>query len=319
MPTYKSYEKHEHLIGFQIYNWTILDIIADSNRHHTFALAKCKCGTVKEVRLTYIINNKTKDCGCGHKQRLSDAVIKKYEHLIHTKINRWTVLKIIPPAEKTKTYALCQCQCGVVKEVNISYLLNGKSKDCGCGRKETLSRQQSKDLTGQKFGKLLVVERMSQKDKHRHTLYRCRCDCGNEVILAGQLLTTHHTSSCGCLLSYWNMYIQQFLNEHNITCKPEYTIHIDGNYYRFDFYLPEYNLFIEYDGQQHFEPVRFGNQTDEEIHKAFEKTQKHDSIKTKYCMENGHNLLRIPYQENKNIDKIINSHLQRLSEKGSVI
>jgi hypothetical protein len=63
----------------------------------------------------------------------------------------------------------------------------------------------------------------------------------------------------------------------------------------FDFYLPEYNMCIEYDGRQHFESVvGFGG--DEE----FSKTQKHDKIKNEYCKENNIKLIRIKYNENIN-------------------
>lgn len=58
----------------------------------------------------------------------------------------------------------------------------------------------------------------------------------------------------------------------------------------FDFYLPEYNLCIEYDGEQHYRPIEyFGGQ------KAFELRKKHDQIKNEYCKNNNIRLVRIPY------------------------
>lgn len=313
-----NYEKNKHLIGTQINNWTILDIVVYENKHHTYALAQCSCGTVKEVRLSYIVNNKIKDCGCGHQNRLKESIKKKYEYLINTKINGWTFLEIIPPDEKhDSTFAICKCQCGTIKEVKLSYVIHGKSKDCGCGRKRTLQEVFTKSLIGQRFGKLVVIEMLDKRSTNDRIMYRCRCDCGNEVNVVGNSLTTNHTLSCGCLVSYWNMYIQQFLEKSKIEYKPEYTIFIDDNYYRYDFYLPKYNLFIEYDGQQHYEPVRFfGNDKDAEY--VFLRTQEHDKIKNRYCEENNINLLRIPYWESKNIETIINNCLQRLSEKGFV-
>lgn len=128
-------------------------------------------------------------------------------------------------------------------------------------------------------------------------------------------MTTYHTLSCGCLTSYWNMYIQKFLENNKIEYKSEYIVYIDDNYYRYDFYLPQYNLFIEYDGRQHYEPVRFYGD-DEDAEYVFKRTQKHDKIKNRYCEENNINLLRIPYWETENIETIISNHLQRLNEKG---
>lgn len=312
-----NYEKHQHLIGKKFNKFTILDILIYENREHVYALTKCDCGTVKEVRLSYLVNNKVKDCGCEHQNRLKEKLINKYSHLINTKINGWTILEIMPSNEKHNyTYAICKCQCGTVKEVKLSYITNGRSKDCGCGRKETMKEILTKNLVGQRFGKLVVSEMLEQRNKNGRIVYKCKCDCGNEVNVLGNSLTTYHTLSCGCLVSYWNMYIQQFLDKNKIEYKPEYTIFIGDDYYRYDFYLPQYNLFIEYDGQQHYEPVRFYGNNIEENMKIFQKVQEHDKIKNKYCEENNIHLLRIPYWETKNIEMIINNCLQRLSEKG---
>lgn len=69
----------------------------------------------------------------------------------------------------------------------------------------------------------------------------------------------------------------------------------------FDFYLPDYNMCIEFDGQQHFEP-KFGNE-------SFIQTQKHDKIKDEYCKSHNIKLLRIPYWESSDIEQIIKNKL----------
>ena len=67
----------------------------------------------------------------------------------------------------------------------------------------------------------------------------------------------------------------------------------------FDFYLPRYNLCIEFDGKQHFIPTDFkSNLTEEEKLKSFKLLQMRDNIKTDYCKNNNINLLRIKYTEN---------------------
>lgn len=54
------------------------------------------------------------------------------------------------------------------------------------------------DLTGQKFGRLTVVKRLD-KNKYGSVMWLCKCDCGNETVVATGNLNNHHTSSCGCL------------------------------------------------------------------------------------------------------------------------
>lgn len=54
-----------------------------------------------------------------------------------------------------------------------------------------------KDLTGQRFGRLIVMERLPAR--HKKTQWRCLCDCGQETEASTDHLTGGHTSSCGCL------------------------------------------------------------------------------------------------------------------------
>ena len=188
--------------------------------------------------------------------------LEKYAYLIGQKINKWTVIEL--KNDRRHADAICRCECGTVKPVNIGNLINNRSKDCGCGRKNTLSKMRSKDLIGQRFGKLTVQEALPITNKFNRKVYKCICDCGNETFVASSSLTTNHTLSCGCLNSYYNIYIGKLLDEKEIEYKSEYQVISEGNKYRFDFYLPKYNLFIEYDGIQHYEPQFFINITKSE-------------------------------------------------------
>ena len=57
------------------------------------------------------------------------------------------------------------------------------------------------DLTGQRFGKLTVLEKSTLNNGHTNANWRCRCDCGNEKIARAASLRSGATRSCGCLLS----------------------------------------------------------------------------------------------------------------------
>lgn len=56
---------------------------------------------------------------------------------------------------------------------------------------------QIKDIQGKRFGRWLVLQRTGS-DKRGESLWRCRCDCGNEAILIGGSLRTGNSVSCGC-------------------------------------------------------------------------------------------------------------------------
>jgi hypothetical protein len=73
----------------------------------------------------------------------------------------------------------------------------------------------------------------------------------------------------------------------------------------FDFYLPEYNTCIEYDGEQHFRPVAFNGIQIQKAQQNFIKLKTNDNIKNKYCKENNITLLRISYKDD--IEPILKS------------
>lgn len=100
--------------------------------------------------------------------------------------------------------------------------------------------------------------------------------------------------------------IENYLIKNNIKYKSQYPIKIDqlinssGNAY-IDFYLPDYNLFIEYNGKQHYIPIEyFGGELN------FEHQQKRDQYIVEYCSNNTVNLLIIKYSDN--IEEILNKY-----------
>jgi hypothetical protein len=58
------------------------------------------------------------------------------------------------------------------------------------------------DMTGKRFGRLIVIEKVEQPDyalkSRKRWWWKCKCDCGNEIILPGERLRTGNTKSCGC-------------------------------------------------------------------------------------------------------------------------
>ncbi len=62
-----------------------------------------------------------------------------------------------------------------------------------------MSRGKIKDLTGQRFGRLLVTEK-TDKRIHRHVVWECVCDCGTKCFVKSSALTLGQTQSCGCFM-----------------------------------------------------------------------------------------------------------------------
>lgn len=84
----------------------------------------------------------------------------------------------------------------------------------------------------------------------------------------------------------------------------------DINPLPFDFYLPDYNLVIEFDGQQHFTETHFFTHINNNYdNSATTYIQYHDQIKTNYCLTHNIDLLRIPYTKINNIEKILDERI----------
>lgn len=111
------------------------------------------------------------------------------------------LLTVLHEAETSKPgkYYLCRCECGNQKEVRGTALRSGHTKSCGCQR-SIGAGEKKKDLSGQKFGMLTVIQPIKVKvdGKNKGQRWRCRCDCGNYVTVRGGLLASGNNKSCGC-------------------------------------------------------------------------------------------------------------------------
>lgn len=123
--------------------------------------------------------------------------VSKILDLIGKRFGRLTVIERVENKGKSTRY-LCRCDCGKEKIFYTTNLVRGLSTSCGCYRKDKLREDNLIDLTGQRFGRLVVVN-LSHKNENTHQYYwNCKCDCGNECIVYGGHLKNGHTRSCGC-------------------------------------------------------------------------------------------------------------------------
>lgn len=54
------------------------------------------------------------------------------------------------------------------------------------------------DLSGETFGRLTVIEKADKTYKYGGTAWRCKCECGNDIVVSYKNLVSGHTKSCGC-------------------------------------------------------------------------------------------------------------------------
>lgn len=101
---------------------------------------------------------------------------------------------------------LCRCECGVEKVIASHHLKHGNAQSCGCLGREKIARSHKgkrshafRDLTGQRFERLVAIRCVTQPAETLVPRWLCRCDCGNETVVRSSNLVHDITKSCGCL------------------------------------------------------------------------------------------------------------------------
>lgn len=116
-----------------------------------------------------------------------------------------------------------------------------------------------------------------------------------------------HLSGSGCpmcssLVSAPVRLITQMLQQHNIQYSTEQSfagcVGVGNRKLRFDVFIPEYNLCVEYDGPHHYTPTTICGGTMEDAEKRFDVQIQNDNTKDEYCDNNNIQLIRIPHTSN---------------------
>lgn len=246
---------------------------------------QCSCGEEFVEELTKITTGSINSCGCMSNQK------GKQLHWKGDIIGPHGVVYLEERpmkqrGDRLRRRALFQCPlCENTFEAFIEDVASGGIASCRC-------KLGKKDLVGQTFGLLTVVKDTGKRNRRYETIWLCECECGNSKEVVGKHLIEGHTMSCGCLsMSHGEFLIKQNLDALNIDYIQEYRL---KNNQRLDFYLPKYNVGIEFDGEQHFIENNF-------FKYSLLEQQISDKKKNEYCQEVGIKLIRIPYFD---IDKI---------------
>ena len=272
-------------------------------------LCKCDCGNDTIVLATNLKKGTTKSCGCYN---IEQAKKRLFKDLTGQKFGRLTAIKPIENhtnsnGKSMMTKWLCRCDCGNECNVQSGNLLSGHTLSCGCYNKEQASKRSLINLVGQRFGRLTVLERVENEitsSGNSVVMWRCLCDCGEETIVRSSALLHGYTKSCGCMKSHGEYYISTYLLSNSINFEKQKKfsdlLGVGGGNLSYDFYLPNHNMLIECQGEQHERPIEyFGGE------EQFAIQQEHDRRKREYAKDNGYKLLEISYKDYNNIENIL--------------
>lgn len=204
--------------------------------------------------------------------------------------------KLMKPTIKFKCL-----NCGLVSELQLIYFI--KKASCpGCAyNAKHFTTQGIQNRLPDGYTLLEEYKGTDTKVLVRHE------DCGFiwKTTTHG-LLSDYRCPKCSKKHSKGEQNIIRWLSEHKINFQAEYKFNWSENR-RYDFYLPDYNLLIEYMGIQHYKTVKFFQRT-------LEEQQKIDNWKKEQALLHGFQYFSISYLDYENIENIL---AQRLSHKES--
>jgi hypothetical protein len=153
---------------------------------------------------------------------------------------------------------------------------------------------------------------VSQNYKNNKTPLLIKCNIHNKFFYQN---ADDHSQGGGCekcvFKSIGEELIMSILKEKRIKYIHNWNKHnckLGSGKAKFDYYLPKYNLIIEYDGEQHFKPIQYGSMTIQQAKREFKIRKKYDRIKNIWARRNNIKLIRIKYDQKPR--SIINKELK---------
>ena len=298
---------------FQKRGYTPISAFEDYNGVTTKIKYICPIHGEQETTYDYIVNGKHGCPECGKVQSGINQRIQKDE-LIQI-FNEKGATLLNPEGYKEMHIKNLRVLCAKCKEefitsLNLFLTSTGLCSSCGYKHVGEMLRltpdEVERTINAVNNNTLLNKEEyINAKEAN----LRIRCSCGEEFttsLVNYKYSKVNRCKSCSKRESSGELAIRRVLEKYNISYTPEYKFQDcrDILPLPFDFYIHDNGSCIEFDGQQHFLPI-YGED-------SLLKTQKHDAIKTQYCLNNNISLLRIPYYEGHLIEERVADFIREL-------
>lgn len=294
-----------------------LDIkrLSEYDNYKTIIIVKClkeNCNNIWSTTFNYIKNNK----------RLCDICMDYFwtNNSIDLELKNRNIKRMSDYTPKKMTFKCLKENCEYIWDTTASSVI---SNGHGCSRCSGNERS-----TNEIVDKKLISRNIKRLDDYNGTDNKIRFQCliaGCETIweTAPNYILNYGNGCPNCNVPGINeKLVNNILKNNNFLFQRHklYRYILNNKKMFVDFYLEKYNTIIEYDGAQHFKPIRFGNMSQENANANFEKQKLRDQTLVNYCIENNINLIRIngikyKYKKLENYinNIIIPSILQKLS------
>jgi very-short-patch-repair endonuclease len=261
------------------------------------------------------IQDKNEKCACyncrnkkKYENNLRDRQLKLYEKALKACDKKGYILASKMGDIKNNTsYIVYICPIHGEQKMRIANLINGRGcPECNYNLKSEKYRLSPDEVEKRivDLGGKLLNKQDYINNTEKNLIVRCAY-CGTLFSTSLALFTQHGgqmCSNCKNTESIGERRIKNYFESNNILYEQEKWFHDcrDIKPLPFDFYLPYYNMIVEFDGEQHFKNNHF-------THSKLSYTQAHDTIKNEYCKDNNIKLVRIPYWDINNIETILNN------------
>ena len=273
-------------------------------------ILRCKCGKIFERNFYNIKNQDKIQCNDCSKKNADLKMLKPIEKVledIYSKIGEDYELINLEYSGIHKSYlTLKHKKCNFVFKRNLKGFLNRKVICPRCESKnKTLTIEDMQNVLNKNNQGFKIIEINTQRQV---TLKHEECGCVFTRAFSNFNRKTIKCPNCQSKESVGVIKISERLDKNNIQYEKEYKFKYckDIRPLPFDFYLNDFNIAIEFDGEQHYRPTDFYGGKEK-----FKIRQKHDAIKNNFCKKNDINLIRINYSQVKEINSILEKKIPR--------
>lgn len=260
-----------------------------------------ECGLIKQYQQLYHLLNKLCPCECNSNssQFKSKQQIEELKQFFNNnkqfELVEWTVMNDKKHKPAVNVYHT-KCGRNFIRRTTVFY----KQRICpycdGNAMPDTL--EVSKRCKEKGYTLLTPYKNLQEKVLLRHD------KCGFIWSIKPYRFYNEldgDCPNCNKTISKGERRIMEYLKQHNISFLREHSFSWQSHKsYRYDYFIPDYNLIIEYHGIQHYEETNF-------LHSSLQTNQQHDAIKQQQAIINGYNYLIIPYSHYIKINDILNN------------
>ncbi len=263
-----------------------------------------KCNRKWTNTLTSVLTNKSGCLSCNG-NRVTNQTIDNF-------ICKYNIERLSNASGSLAKIKFKCNNCNYIWEATSRSIFTAKNKCKNCCNKTFLLTNEIVDYRLLEK-KLNIIRRSNCNGSASKALFMCTV-CKHEwQNTVGNII--YEKRGCPhCNVKYNEKLIFKWLIENNIKFTPQYFIKYKLKKIFVDFYLPNINTIIEYNGLQHYEIVYFSNYSEQVAVEKLKNQIKRDNLVRNYCKNNYINLVEIDGRvyKNKKLIKYLNENKERL-------